>query len=161
MLRDQIAWEMFNPVRRGKGSMAREWGTQGPTTQILIRLLVGGVFLTAGLQKLLFPGLIGAGRFADLGFPVPGIIATLIGSIEIVAGSAVLLGLATRLAAYLLLGVAIGAIIAVDFPVLLNQPIWVFPVPDRPRYGVWAFFTSFRENFAMLIGTLYLIIASD
>lgn len=141
--------------------MAREWGTQGPTTQILIRLLVGGVFLTAGIQKLIYPGLMGAGRFGDLGFPVPGIIAAVIGAVEIIAGSAVLLGLATQLAAYLLLAISIGAIFAVDLPVLLNQPIWVFPVPDRPRYGVWAFFTSFRENFAMLIGTLYLIIASD
>jgi len=39
---------------------------------ILIRLAVGlAVFFPEGLQKLLFPEILGAGRFADIGSPWP------------------------------------------------------------------------------------------
>ena len=40
---------------------------------ILIRLLVGlAVFFPEGLQKLIFPDMLGAGRFARIGIPFPG-----------------------------------------------------------------------------------------
>src|SRR5439155_308159 len=38
---------------------------------ILIRLLVGLVFFEEGVQKFLFPALMGAGRFARIGIPAP------------------------------------------------------------------------------------------
>ncbi|RRJ30513.1 DoxX family protein [Halocatena pleomorpha] len=137
-------------------------GTQGPASLILIRLLVGGVFITEGLQKLLFPGILGASRFAELGFPVPRTTATAVGVIEVVAGGAVLVGLATRLAAVFLLLIALGAIITTKIPILLGHGIWVFPVQDNvSRYGVWGFFHEWRGDIAMLLGSLYLLIAID
>ena len=36
---------------------------------VLIRILVGWVFLSEGIQKLLFPDTLGAGRFAKIGIP--------------------------------------------------------------------------------------------
>ncbi|MFC6962305.1 DoxX family protein [Halocatena marina] len=136
-------------------------GTQGPASLILIRLLVGGVFLSEGVQKLIFPGVLGAERFAHLGFPVPGLTATAIGTIEIVAGAAVLLGLATRLAALFLLVIAIVAIITTKVPILLGHSVWVFPLEESNRYGMWAFLHAWRGDIAMLLGSLYLLIAID
>ena len=36
---------------------------------VLIRLLVGAVFLSEGIQKFLFPDELGAGRFLKIGLP--------------------------------------------------------------------------------------------
>jgi putative oxidoreductase len=38
---------------------------------VLIRVLVGWVFLSEGIQKFLFPAALGAGRFAKIGIPAP------------------------------------------------------------------------------------------
>ncbi len=38
-------------------------------TTIIIRLMVGIVFLSEGIQKLLFPAIRGAGRFEKIGLP--------------------------------------------------------------------------------------------
>jgi uncharacterized membrane protein YphA (DoxX/SURF4 family) len=38
--------------------------TTAPASVILIRLLVGAVFLSEGIQKFLFPDQLGAGRFS-------------------------------------------------------------------------------------------------
>lgn len=134
-------------------------GSQGPVTLILVRVLVGGVFLTEGLQKMLFPALLGAGRFATLGFPVPRLTATAVGTIEIGAGAAVLLGMATRVAALFLLAIAVGGIITTKLPILVGHSVWVFPVPETDRYGVWAFVHAWRADLAMVLGSLYLLIA--
>lgn len=139
----------------------RQLGTQGPTSLIIIRLLVGGIFLSAGIQKFIFPDLMGAGRFGELGFPVPSLVATAIGAIEIIAGGAVLLGLVTRLAALLLLLIGIGAIITTKLPILMGEPIWVFPLREREQYGIWAFLRAWRGDIAMVLGSLYLLIAID
>lgn len=136
-------------------------GTQGPASLILIRLLVGGVFLSEGIQKLLFPGVLGASRFADLGFPIPGLTAASVGAIEIIAGSAVLLGLATRLAAVFLLVISIVAILTTKLPILVGHSVWVFPLPEANRYGMWGFLHAWRGDIAMFLGTLYLIVAID
>ncbi|UPM43392.1 DoxX family protein [Halocatena salina] len=136
-------------------------GTQGPASLILIRLLVGGVFITEGIQKLLFPGILGTTRFATMGFPVPQTTATVVGVIEVIAGGAVLVGLATRLAAVFLLLIAFGAIVTTKIPILVGHGIWVFPVQDAERYGVWGFLHAWRGDIAMLLGSLYLLIEID
>ena len=38
---------------------------------LLVRILVGWVFLSEGIQKLLFPAALGAGRFVKIGIPAP------------------------------------------------------------------------------------------
>ena len=48
------------------------FGTRAPGWSILVRLLVGlVVFLAEGIQKLAFPEILGAGRFAHIGIPYP------------------------------------------------------------------------------------------
>ncbi|MDZ4371896.1 MAG: DoxX family protein, partial [Phenylobacterium sp.] len=65
---------------------------------LLIRCMVGGVFLSEGIQKFLFAADVGAGRFAKIGIPSPEILAPMVGAFEIGCGVLVLLGLFTRLA---------------------------------------------------------------
>ncbi|HET9795009.1 MAG TPA: DoxX family protein, partial [Thermoanaerobaculia bacterium] len=69
-----------------------------PAATVLVRLLVGGVFLSEGIQKFLFPAALGPGRFAKIGIPWPYLSAPFVGAVEIVCGALVVIGLATRLA---------------------------------------------------------------
>ena len=63
---------------------------------ILIRLLVGlAVFFPEGLQKLIFPDLLGAGRFARIGIPFPDLMGPFVGVVEIVCGALIIIGLFT------------------------------------------------------------------
>jgi uncharacterized membrane protein YphA (DoxX/SURF4 family) len=59
---------------------------------LLIRILVGWVFLSEGIQKFLFPDSLGVGRFVKIGIPSPQVMALFVGVVEIVCGSLVLVG---------------------------------------------------------------------
>lgn len=43
--------------------------TSAPASVILIRLVVGGIFLSEGIQKFLYPAENGVGRFTKIGIP--------------------------------------------------------------------------------------------
>jgi len=45
--------------------------SSAPAAVALIRLMVGAVFLSEGIQKFLFPDQLGAGRFLKIGLPLP------------------------------------------------------------------------------------------
>jgi putative oxidoreductase len=47
---------------------------------ILIRVMVGVVFLTEGILKFVRPGELGVGRFAHIGLPWPHLLAPFVGS---------------------------------------------------------------------------------
>jgi putative oxidoreductase len=70
-----------------------------PAATLLVRLLVGGIFLSEGIQKFLFPDELGVERFLEIGIPAPHIMAPFVGVIEISCGALLMLGLLTRLAA--------------------------------------------------------------
>jgi uncharacterized membrane protein YphA (DoxX/SURF4 family) len=61
--------------------------------------MVGVVFLSEGIQKFLYPALRGPGRFANMGWPVPELLANFVGVVEVICGALILFGLYTRLAA--------------------------------------------------------------
>jgi|SRR5437667_8215699 len=79
--------------------MSKLLRTTAPPATLLVRLLVGAVFLSEGIQKLLFPDAQGAGRFAMIGIPAPDVVGPFVGRVEIVCGVLLLIGLLTRLAA--------------------------------------------------------------
>ena len=54
---------------------------------VLIRFMVGAVFLSEGLQKFLFPDRLGAGRFLKIGLPMPELLGPFVGTFEIVCGA--------------------------------------------------------------------------
>jgi putative oxidoreductase len=126
---------------------------------ILVRLLVGlVVFLPEGIQKLAFPDILGAGRFANIGIPYPDLMGPFVGAVEIVCGTLIVLGLLTRLAAIPLIIVMIVAIVSTKVPILLGRDFWIFHLPKLPRYGFWSMMHEATADFDMLLGALYLLI---
>lgn len=119
--------------------------TNAPAAVVLVRLLVGAVFLSEGIQKFLFPDAVGAGRFAKIGIPAPEIMAPFVGSFEIACGSLVLLGLFTRLAAIPLIVVMLVAISTTKVPILLKE-------------GFWKMAHEARTDWSMLLGAIFLLI---
>lgn len=127
---------------------------------ILVRLLIGlVVFFPEGLQKLMFPALLGAGRFAKIGLPWPDVLGGFVGIVEIVCGLLIIFGMATRLAAIPLIIAMIVAIIATKIPMLIGHDLGIFHVTSLPRYGFWSMAHEARNDFCMLLGCIYLLIA--
>src|ERR1700689_2373693 len=85
------------------------WTDRAAKAILLIRILVGWVFLSEGIQKFLFPDSLGVGRFVKIGIPSPQVMAPFVGVVEIVCGALVLVGLFTRLATVpLLIDIAVA-----------------------------------------------------
>lgn len=133
---------------------------------ILIRIALAGVFIPEGIQKLIHPDMLGAGRFLNIGIPYPELMGPFVGWVEIICGSLILLGLFTRLAAVPLIITMIVAIISTKIPILLGHD-WVvadnltFYVRSLKSYGFWSFMHEVRLDWAMLMGTLYLCIVGS
>lgn len=68
------------------------WANRAAKAVLLIRILVGWVFLSEGVQKLLFPDALGVGRFVKIGIPWPQVMAPFVGVVEIVCGGLLLMG---------------------------------------------------------------------
>jgi uncharacterized membrane protein YphA (DoxX/SURF4 family) len=132
--------------------------TQASPAVILIRLLVGGVFLTEGIQKFLFPDEVGAGRFAKIGVPLPDVMAPFVGVVETVSGALILIGLLTRLAAIPLIIDMLVAILSTKIPILLGQGFWGFSLRTVPYYGFWGLMHEARTDLSMLFGALFLLV---
>lgn len=112
---------------------------------ILIRLIIGFIFLSEGIQKYLFPELIGTGRFEKIGFADPAFWAYFTGTFEIICGTLILLGLFTRLASIPLLIIMMTAFVTTKWPLLLDK-------------GFWAMAHEYRTDFAMTLLLIYLLI---
>jgi putative oxidoreductase len=132
--------------------------TSAPPAVILIRLVVGAVFLSEGVQKFLFPDEVGAGRFAKIGIPNPEVMAPFVGVVEIVCGALILSGLLTRLATVPLIIDMLVAILSTKIPILLGHGFWGFSLRSLPYYGFWGLMHEARTDFAMLLGSLFLLI---
>jgi uncharacterized membrane protein YphA (DoxX/SURF4 family) len=127
---------------------------------ILVRLMVGlVVFLPEGIQKLVFPEILGAGRFANIGIPYPEVMGPFVGTVEIVCGALIILGLLTRLAAIPLIVIMVVAIVSTKLPMWAGHDIWIFHMPKLARYGFWSMAHEARDDFLMLLGSIYLLIA--
>ena len=108
---------------------------------LLLRFLVGWVFLSEGIQKFLFPAALGAGRFAKIGIPAPQCTGPFVGVVEIVCGALLIAGFFTTLAAVpLFIDIAV-AIATTKIPMLLRQ-------------GFWAAMHEARTDFCMLLGLI-------
>ncbi len=132
--------------------------TTAPASVILIRIAVGGVFLSEGIQKFLFPNELGVGRFVKIGIPAPQVMAPFVGVVEIVCGSLIILGLSTTLAAVLLIIDMCVVLISTKIPILLGHGFWRFSVSKLPSYGFWSMAHEARTDFAMVLGSIFLLI---
>jgi uncharacterized membrane protein YphA (DoxX/SURF4 family) len=119
--------------------------TGAPAAVILIRLMVGAVFLSEGIQKFLFPDQLGVGRFLKIGLPMPDVLGPFVGSVEIACGTLVLVGLLTRLAVIPLLVIMAVALTTTKWPMLADQ-------------GFWSMAHEARTDWSMTLGALFLLI---
>jgi putative oxidoreductase len=132
--------------------------TAAPAATILVRLLVGGVFFTEGIQKFLYPAELAAGRFAKIGIPMPETMGPLVAGVETICGALIILGLLTRLAAIPLLANISVAIVSTKIPILLGSGFWGFALTKLPRYGFLSMMHEARTDFCMWLGLVFLII---
>ncbi len=123
--------------------MKTSWDT---APVFLVRLMVGSVFLSEGVQKFLFQDALGVGRFVKIGIPAPHIMAPFVGVVEIVFGALILLGLFTRLAAVPLTINILVAITATKIPMLFES-------------GFWKMAHEARVDWSMLLGLICLLLA--
>lgn len=126
---------------------------------LIIRVMVGAVFLSEGIQKFLYASSYGAGRFAKIGIPAPEIMGPFVGVVEIAAGALILAGFLTRVAALQTLAIMCVAVLSTKIPILLGHGFWGFSLRELPRYGFWAMAHEMRTDWAMLLGSLYLILS--
>lgn len=112
---------------------------------ILIRLMVGVVFLSEGIQKFLFPSALGSGRFQKIGLPEPEFLGPFVGTVEIACGSLILLGWLTRLASMPLIIIMLVAISTTKLEILAND-------------GFWKMMHESRTDWSMLCGAIFLMI---
>lgn len=121
------------------------WVVRAKKAVLLIRILVGWVFLSEGIQKFLFPEALGVGRFTKIGIPLPQLMAPFIGVTEIICGSLLLVGLFTRLACVpLLIDICIA---------LYSTKIITFL-----KNGFWGTLHEARTDLSMLLGLIFLLI---
>jgi uncharacterized membrane protein YphA (DoxX/SURF4 family) len=120
--------------------------TRASPSVVLIPLAVGAIFLSEGIQKFLFPDVLGVGRFIKIGIPAPEFMAPFVATCEIICGTALIIGLLTRLAAVPLIITMIVAITTTKIPILMKS-------------GFWAMAHEARPDFAMLLGCLFLLVA--
>jgi len=127
---------------------------------ILIRVMVGLVFLLEGILKFVRPEDIGAGHFAAIGLPFPEILAPLVGGVEISGGMAILLNFYAGDAALALLVVIVTALVSTKLPILLGRPVGTFTLEKLNNYGWLSFLHQARTDFCMVFGLLAVIIDS-
>lgn len=128
---------------------------------IFIRLSLGLVFFPEGIQKLIYPEALGAGRFLAIGIPYPEIMGPFVGWVEIICGSMILLGLFSRIASIPLIITMIVALISTKIPIYLGEDWWIFHVRELKTYGFWSFMHESRADFAMLLGACYLLMSGS
>jgi Predicted membrane protein len=124
------------------------WANRTAKATLLIRILVGWVFLSEGIQKFLFPDALGVGRFVKIGIPWPQVMAPFVGVVEIVCGALLLLGLMTRLAAIPLL---------IDICVALYST----KIVALAKNGFWGTLHEARTDVSMLLGLIFLLLVGS
>ncbi|HDY88108.1 MAG TPA: DoxX family protein [bacterium] len=107
--------------------------------------MVGAVFLSEGIQKFIYPGITGGGRFIKIGIPWPEFSAYFVACFEVICGLLVLLGFLTRVAVIPLIIIMFVAISSTKIPIWMNE-------------GFWRMAHAARTDYSMLLGSIYLCI---
>lgn len=126
-----------------------------PTSTILLRLMVGGVFFWEGILKFVYTNQ-GVGRFTKLGIPFPDITAHFVAGLEILGGLLLISGFLTRLIAIPFVIEMIVAVLSTKISLYLGtSPL---PLPSSPpQVGIWAVLHEIRSDYAQIMTVLFLL----
>jgi len=102
------------------------------------------VFLTEGIQKFLFPAILGVGRFEKIGFSNPDFWTYFTGTFEIICGILIIAGFLTRFASIPLIIIMVTAFITTKIPILT-------------AHGFWNFAHEYRTDFCMTMLLLFIL----
>jgi len=138
------------PTSRSEAMGIGEWihriaFSTAPPAILLVRTIVGAVFLLEGILKFLNPQELGVGRFIKIGIPFPSFFAPFDGVFEIGCGILLILGLMTRLAAIPMIINMIVAITSTKIPLLFQE-------------GFWKAAHEARLDLSMLLGCVFLLL---
>ena len=151
----------FIAVRKSRVGALLEWLTHppvtGPAATLLLRAMAGGVFLSEGILKFVYPNQ-GVGRFTKLGFPFPDFTATFVGGLEIVGGILLIAGLLTRFTAVPFIIEMIVAILSTKIALYLGTSPLPLP-PALPKIGIWAVLHESRSDWAQLLTVSFLLLS--
>ncbi len=111
---------------------------------VLIRIMVGWVFLWAGLMKFLSPATYGAGAFDAWGIPFPDLMGPLVGAFEIGCALLVLFGVGVRVSVLPLMVIIFFALVRVQIPAIGSEGL-LFAIQEA------------HLDVAMLLATLFLL----
>jgi len=128
-----------------KRDMRNLLATRAMALVIIIRLMIGAVFVSEGIQKFLYPAEVGAGRFEKIGIPSPDVVAPIVASFEIACGTLVVVGAFTRVAVVPLIAIMLTAIATTKIPILMDQ-------------GFWKMAHEARTDWSILLGSIFLLI---
>jgi uncharacterized membrane protein YphA (DoxX/SURF4 family) len=125
----------------------RAWAfdARGPRATVLLRAVVGIIFVSEGIQKFLFPDELGVGRFTKIGIPMPAVMAPFVGCVEVLGGTALILGLATRL---------------VCIPLLVNMFVAITSTKlvTLTKNGFWKTMHEARTDLLMIAGLFFVLL---
>jgi putative oxidoreductase len=125
----------------------RSWAfdARGPRATAIVRAVVGVIFVSEGIQKFLFAEDLGVGRFTKIGIPLPSVTAPFVACVEIVGGTLLVLGLATRVVAIPLLFSMFVAITSTK-------------VATFTKNGFWKTMHEARTDLLMIAGLLFVLL---
>jgi putative oxidoreductase len=109
------------------------------------RVLIGGIFVQSGLEKLMDLGGF-AGMLSSAGVPAASVMAPIGAAVEFFGGLAIVLGLATRYAALAMIGFVIVA-------TLISHRFWAVPEAQQQAQMV-----QFAKNVAIVGGFLFVFV---
>ena len=128
----------------------------GQSTILILRLMAGGVFFWEGILKFVYVNQ-GLGRFTKLGFPMPELTASFVGTAEIIGGLFLLFGLFTRFTSFYFIIQMIVAILSTKISLYLGtSPLPLPPAP--PKIGIWAVLHEIRSDYAQILTCLFLLL---
>jgi putative oxidoreductase len=127
-----------------------------PRSALIMRIMVGGVFLSEGILKFVYTNQ-GVGRFTKLGIPAPEFTATFVGSLEIVGGVLLILGLFTRVIAIPFIIEMVVAILTTKIGLYLGTSPLPLP-PALPKVGFWAVMHETRSDYAQILTSIFLLV---
>ncbi len=119
--------------------------TDSDRATILIRFIVGYVFIMEGIQKFVYSDTLGVGRFIKIGIPYAEIMAPLVGVFEIVFGFFILVGFVTRIAAIPQMIIMLTALATTKLSLISEK-------------GFLMFSHDARNDLLMLFGLVFLLI---